>query len=178
MKQCRFILSILVYTVTVTMACRRPSQDAVTPTQAKPDVCGCMDAAALNYDPTATKTDGAQCKYAIDSICGVYDATDTQIIFTSRGPDTTVSSFSLTVCRAGASLLRFDTVLMCEKCAMGSIPYSASNKSFEYTSYSDAYTSNGGSGHFESDTIYYQQRITNSLSGYTPRRWGRGVKRH
>lgn len=136
-----------------------------------------MDPDALNYDPKATKTDGKQCKYAIDSVCGIYDVADTQMVFTSRGRDTTVSRFALTVSRAGSSSLRFDTVLICDKCTKGAIPYDADFHSFSYTSYSDPYTSNGGSGHFDGDLIYYQQQITNSLSSYTPRRWGRGVRR-
>lgn len=160
-----------------TMSCRRPGQDAATPAQPRQEVCGCMDTAALNFNPKATKTDDTQCKYAIDSVCGIYDVTDTQMVFTSRGPDTTTSSFALTVTRAGTSSLLFDAVLICDKCTKGAIPYFASYKAFEYTSYSDPYTSNNGSGHFDGDTIYYQQRITNSLSSYTPRRWGRGVKR-
>lgn len=175
MKQLRHIFTLVLFSV---IACKRPTQDLATPLQPKPDVCGCMDIAALNYDPKATMIDGTKCKYAIDSICGTYDVTDTQMVFTSHGPDTTIANFSLTVSRAGGSSLRFDTVLKCDQCTKGAIPYYASSMRFEYTSYSDEYTSNNGSGYFTGDTIYYQQRIVNGLSTYTPRRWGRGVKRH
>jgi len=174
MRQCLLTVAVLVFAA---MACKRPTQDLATPVPPKPEVCGCIDTAALNYNSKATKTDGTQCKYAIDSVCGIYDVTDTQMVFTSIGPDTTVGTFSLTVTRSGASSLLFDAVLICDKCTKGAIPYYASYKGFAYTSYSDPYTSNNGSGHFDGDTIYYQQRITNSLSSYTPTRWGRGVKR-
>jgi hypothetical protein len=171
----RHIITLVLFSA---VACKRPAQDLATPLPPKPDICGCMDKAALKYNPEANKTDSTQCHYAIDSVCGTYDVSDTLVTFTSHGPDTTIANFSLTVRRAGGSSLRFDTVLKCDQCTKGAIPYYASSMRFEYTSYSDEYTSNNGSGYFTGDTIYYQQRIVNGLSTYTPRRWGRGVKRH
>ncbi|MBX2905602.1 MAG: hypothetical protein KF744_06155 [Taibaiella sp.] len=172
----KVLIALTAVTILTTTSCRRTARNAIAPTTIT-EICGCMDADALDYNPRATKTDSTQCHYAIDSLCGIYDVIDTLVTFTSRGPDTTISDIAITVTRAGASFLRFDTILICTGCAKGAIPYNPAQHSFDYTSYSDPYTSNLGKGHFENRSIIYEQKILNGLSTYTPRRWGRGVRR-
>ncbi len=137
---------------------------------------GCLDSGALNYTPDATISNPTMCIYAIDSVTGTYDITDTLITFGSMGPDTTFSSMTMTVTRLTANTLLFDTLLKCSACTGGGITYSKARHDFSYSSYSDPYTSNNGEGRFDGNIIHYTQRIYNSFSSYTSSHRGSGMK--
>ncbi len=172
----RTLSATLLSLALLSVACKHSPQHSVVPQAQPQEICGCMDVNALNHDPKATKCDPSQCKYAIDSVTGVYDIVDTYAYFTFMGPDTVISNMTLTVSRGSASALLFDTLLKCGNCPDG-IPYNKADHSFSYSYYTDPYTSSGGSGYFEGKVLHYRWRVSNSLSSYTPVRWGSGVKR-
>jgi hypothetical protein len=167
------ILTFLAGALIVLASCRHTDSPIAAPAQ----VCGCMDVLALNNNPEATVCDPTQCRYAIDSVVGVYDVVDTYTSYSSMGPVVTTSNIEITVTRESATTLLFDKVLACTKCANGGIPYVAQTHSFSYTNYIDVYTSSAGGGRFAGDTLRYTTQVTNSLSGFTPSRKGSGVRR-
>ncbi len=168
----KLLIPLLAILMLVT-SCRHSNAPIAEPMQ----VCGCMDPMALNNNPDATKCDPTQCKYAIDSVTGVYDVTDTYTTYTSMGPAVTTSNMQITVTRGSATTLLFDTLLKCTKCENGGIPYAAQRHSFYYTSYSDAYTSENGDGGFAGDAFHYSVKVVSSFSSLTPSHKGSGVKR-
>lgn len=172
--QKRTLTSLLLATLVSLFSCHHPAGHIAEPAE----ICGCMDIKALNNNPVATKCDPTQCRYAIDSVTGIYDVVDTYVVYTSRGPDTFVTNMAITVTRESSSALLFDNILVCAKCTNGGIGYTQASHSFFYSSYSDPYTSNTGEGKFVGNTIRYKQQIINSFSGITPSHRGSGVKRN
>jgi hypothetical protein len=166
------LLAAIVGLQIIMVGCRHSS----APEAAPMEICGCMDTLALNNNPDATKCDPTQCRYAIDSVTGVYDVTDTYTTYGSMGPVVTTSNMQITVSRASAKALIFDNLLKCEKCENVEIPYTASTHSFHYNSYSDPYTSETGDGLFVGDGIRYTIKTINSLSGFTPNHKGSGIR--
>lgn len=168
------IIRTLLLTVAVStmIACTHKNRQI-----AMPETEGCLDSTALNYTPDVTRSNPTLCKYAIDSVTGIYDVTDTFIWFTGMGPDTAISNMPITLTRHSATALLFDTLLKCATCAGGGIPYNNEFHVFSYTSYSDPYTANSGQGYIIGNTIQYKQIIYSSMSSYTPSHRGRGTKR-
>jgi hypothetical protein len=156
------LLTILAGALIVLASCRHTD----TPIAAPAQVRGCMDVLALNYNPNARISDSAQCRYAIDSVVGVYDVVDTYIHYSGLIAPVTIGRMEIIVTRESAT-----------NCKNGGLPYDALTHSFSYTDSIDATSISVVSGRFAGDTLHYKRRLTNSLNPITPSRSGSGVRR-
>jgi hypothetical protein len=167
------LLTILAGALIVLASCRHTD----TPIAAPAQVRGCMDVLALNYNPNARISDSAQCRYAIDSVVGVYDVVDTYIHYSGLIAPVTIGRMEIIVTRESATALWFNRALGCTNCKNGGLPYDALTHSFSYTDSIDATSISVVSGRFAGDTLHYKRRLTNSLNPITPSRSGSGVRR-
>lgn len=153
-------------------SCTHPAAQIAVPSE----TTGCKDANALNYDATATKADATLCKFATDSVVGIYDVQDTFLSYTSMGPVQTHGRKAIVVTRGADGKLAFSDEQQTSDCQCG-INYTPGTRRFSYVNYSDPYTSSNMDGYFLGDTIYYRKWINSTMSSYTPSNRGRGAKR-
>lgn len=144
----------------------------------RPEVTGCMDRVANNFDASATINSG--CTYAIDKVAGTYLVVDTSVVFNHNDTvgwyDTTISQFSMKAIAYNHDSLEFDTVL-CIHCHAGYKSVAADFSSYYYAMDYYYYTVSG-QGSFTGDTFRYREGVSPSSMPGARNRWGVGIKQH